>query len=275
MKRLPIELMEAMSSTGSAGCGETHADLSQVDIPVGAVVPMDPPDVSGGADPFPVADGMVEVVQAAERARGHILDIVGVVIPPELRAGGRSPTPPTPMMGTSDAAALGSLGTEEGGDRNMAPSTGGGGGGTPPGALVAVRCANDCADLHPNDVSPTLTERNPGAGQVPAMLDLDFIQDVQLEALAKLQAERDQLSQTLMSILSALLVAMVMWIGRIERLEARAAQLQRECEHLTREGEALHEWREVGGCGHGNAAIHASLREMRIDPQAGSGSDRQ
>ena len=211
MKRTSIELVEATSSTGAERGGGTHVDLAQVNASLGAVIPVNPQDASGGASPYPIDGGRGEVARAMGRVRGQILDVVGVMVPPQLGVGGRSSAQPTLGKEASDTAGMRFPGTGGAGDRNVIHLTEKS---TPPETSVAVRCAQDETDLCPGDVDPTLIEPTPGAeGQVPCVRDPGFVQSVSLAAFARVQEEREQLARRLDDLLSVLPVALTMKNG--------------------------------------------------------------
>ncbi len=199
VKRSSVELVEAPSSTGTEGCGETHADLVQVNVSLGAAIPVDPQDASGGASSCPIDSGRSGVAQAMGQARGQILDIVGVMIPPH------------DGEGNIYATVTGFPGTEGEGDQVVSHITEKS---TPTETPVAARCAQDGADLRPGDVDPTPIEPTPGAeGQIPYVQDPGFVQSVALATFARVQEERDQLARRLDDLLAVLPVALTIKNG--------------------------------------------------------------
>ncbi len=84
--------------------------------------------------------------------------------------------------------------------------------------------------------------------------------------MGRLRAERDQLARRLADLIAVLPAAIAMRIERIQQLEARAAQLQRDYDRLAKEGEELRKWKgRWEAAVRENAALRALLRNMKMD----------
>ncbi len=90
----------------------------------------------------------------------------------------------------------------------------------------------------------TLTSTSRIGGGILWARDPGLVQRLQLATIAKLRWERDQLCRQLAEARAALPANAPAERDRLNRLEALAAQLRRESERLSREGEELRRRRE-------------------------------
>ncbi len=77
-------------------------------------------------------------------------------------------------------------------------------------------------------------------GPVPGRPEAPFSQGAQPETMESLRAERDQLALRLADLIAVLPAAIAVRVKHIQQLEECAAQLQRNYDHLAKEGEELH-----------------------------------
>ncbi len=167
-----------------------------------------------------------------ERMREEVVEILGVVLPPG--AGVHDDLPAVTTSVTDASNLIGTRFQRTPGREDLDAPT---------------RAQRD----PPRD--PTLgTEegvpRVHGPGPVPRL---------QLETIARLCQERDQLRQKLAEARAALLVMVDADRDHLERLEACVAQLEHECEQLHQEGEVLREQR-----GRLEAAVEAQAARITI-----------
>ncbi len=102
--------------------------------------------------------------------------------------------------------------------------------------------------------------------------DQDWIE--QSETIERLRAERNQLGRRLADLLAVLPAAIAARVTRLQQLEERAAQLQRNYDRLAQEGEKLRKEREVWEIAiQENAALRALLGAREMNPQAKSGPE--
>ena len=179
-------------------------------IPVGEGVPVSRQDVA--IDTSYVTGGTV----ATRRHRGlrpeEVVEIMGVILPPGAGFPDGLPVEPTSQMNTPDPTGTrfqripgrGNLGASAhtAGDTTLNPTSGIGGG-------------------------------------IPWARDPGLVQRLQLATIAKLRWERDQLRRQLANARAALPATVPADRDRLDRLEVLAAQLRRESERLSREGEEL------------------------------------
>ncbi len=94
--------------------------------------------------------------------------------------------------------------------------------------------------------------------------------------IARLCQERDQLRRQLAEARAALPATVAADRDRLERLEARAAQLDHECERLCREGEELRKRGERWEAAMvAQATLIALMQTMGPDPQDDLGPESQ
>ena len=231
----------------------------------------DPQDISCGASPGLSDERKGEVSSVAGQAGGQDVDVVGVMIPPQLGTEGQPSARPSPKEETSDATMIVIPGTEGEGDRGVSCVREEG---TPPETPVPAWHAQGEEDLCPGDVGPIPMESTSGAEKpLPGIRDSGSTPNVSWAAFAKVQEERDQLARRFDALQAVLPVALTMKVNRLLRLEARAAQLQGESARLAREQEEMHKrakrWEATVMS---SPAIRALLQEMKSDSQAESES---
>ncbi len=96
------------------------------------------------------------------------------------------------------------------------------------------------------------------------------------ETMESLRAERDQLARRLADLIAVLPAAIVVKIKRIQQLEECAAQLQRNYDHLAKEGEELRKGeKKWEATFKENATLRALLRNIKCGAQTESESQEQ
>ncbi len=198
--------MEATSSTE----GALREGVVRVGAPNGGEVTTDPQDASG--DTSDAEGGMVATNRNRERIQEEVEEVLGIVLP--LRAGIPDGFP---AIFTSSTDASDPIGTRHPGIQRV-----------------------EDLDDSTRALGDPLHDLTRGAeGRVSRVQDPDLVQRLQQVAIERLCQERDQLRRQLAEAQAALPVAVAAERDRFEGLEVRAAQLSRECERLTREGERL------------------------------------
>ncbi len=124
------------------------------------------------------------------------------------------------------------------------------------------------------DGAPILVGQAPRAeGPIPGIQEAPSGRGARPETIESLRAERDQLARRLADLIAILPAAIAVRVKRIQQLEERAAQLQRDYDRLAKEGEELRKgdgkWEAVVK---ENAALRALLREAKFDSPSESES---
>ncbi len=122
------------------------------------------------------------------------------------------------------------------------------------------------------DRDSTLAGRAPRAeGPVPGRPEAPSSRGAQSETMESLRAERDRLAQRLADLIAILPAAIAVRVRRIQQLEERTAQLQRNYDRLAKEGEELRQWRwKWEAAVKENVALRALLEKVKFDSKPGA-----
>ncbi len=145
------------------------------------------------------------------------MEVLGIMLPPVVDPPVEFPTAPTSSMDASDPAGMKSQRTQRREDLD-----------------ASTLAAGDA----PYD--PTLEME----GRIPQVQGPALVQRLQLVTITRLCQERDPLCRRLAEARAALPATVFAEKDHLERLEACAAQLGRECKLLRQEGEVLRKRRE-------------------------------